>query len=431
MEPFASRRRVLVERLDGAALLPAAPVAIRNNDVEHEYRQDSDLYYLTGCVEPEAALLLVPNHLEHRAVMFVRPRDAEREAWDGARLGVEGSVTALGVDAAYPITELAERLPGYLARHERLYHRLGRDRGIDDVVLAAIEKARARGRSVQAWPTAIVDPSVFVHEARLVKAEDEIAAMRRAAEITRDAHLAAMRLAAPGRMEHELDAAIREVFRREGCERWAYGPIVGSGPNATVLHYRKNARRMEAGELVLVDAGCEHAYYASDVTRTFPVSGAFSEAQRRLYEIVLEAEQASVEAVRPGATIDGVHEVAVRVIVAGLVRLGVLSGDVDALVAAQAHKPYFMHRTSHWLGMDVHDVGAYYVGGAPRPLAPGMVLTVEPGLYFRADDASVPTELRGLGVRIEDDVLVTSEGRRELTHDIPKAAADVERACRG
>ena len=239
-----------------------------------------------------------------------------------------------------------------------------------------------------------------------------------------------MRLAADGRHEFELDAVIREVFRRNGCERPAYGPIVGSGPNATILHYRKNARRMADGDLVLVDAGCEHEYYASDVTRTFPVSGTFSPAQRRIYEIVLEAELAAIEAVRPGATVDGVHEVAVRTIVLGLVRIGVLRGDPSRLVAECAHKPYFMHRTSHWLGMDVHDVGAYHVGGAPRPLAPGMVITVEPGLYFRPDDASVPPEYRGLGVRIEDDVVVIEGGRRELTADLPKTVDAVERACR-
>ena len=430
MEPHSSRRRALAARLDGAALVPAAPVAIRNNDVEHEYRQDSDLHWLTGFVEPESVLLVVPNHPEHRTVLFLRPRDPEREAWDGPRVGVEGAVRELGVDAAFPIGELAERLPGYLARPERLYHRLGRERALDDLVLGAIDKTRARGRSVHAWPTAIVDPSVVLHELRLVKSEDEIALMRRAAEITRDAHLAVMRLAGPGRFEYELDAAIRETFRRSGCERAAYGSIVGSGPNATVLHYRKNARRMQAGELVLVDAGCENQYYAADVTRTFPVSGVFSPAQRRVYELVLEAERACVDAVAPGATVDGIHAIAVRTLVEGLVRLGVLEGDPGALVDAQAHKPWFMHRTSHWLGMDVHDVGAYYVGGAPRALAPGMVLTVEPGLYFSPDDARVPAELRGIGVRIEDDVLVTAEGRRELTADIPRSIDDVERACR-
>jgi Xaa-Pro aminopeptidase len=430
MEAFSERRRRLLDQIDGALLLFSMPVALRNGDVEHEYRQDSDLYYLTGFAEPESALLLTTRHEQHRAVLFVRPRDPEREAWDGERAGVDGAVARFGVDAAFPIGELDEKLPKYLSGVTRLYHRLGRDRRSDDRVLDAVAKARGRGRTEHAWPTEIVDPAVVLHGMRAIKSDAEVATMRRAAEITRDAHVAAMRLAGPGRFEHELEAALREVFRRSGAERTAYEPIVGSGPNATVLHYRSNNRRIEDGELVLIDAGCEVDYYACDVTRTFPASGAFSPPQRRIYEVVLDAQRAAIEVAKPGATLEEAHDAAVRIVAAGLVELGLLEGPPEKAVEERTYRRYFMHRTSHWLGMDVHDVGAYFVGGKPRPLEAGLVLTVEPGIYIRKGDATVPAEYRGIGVRIEDDVLVTEGGYRVLTDDIPKSIDDVERACR-
>lgn len=430
MQPFAERRRRALGRIQGAAIFPSAPVTIRNSDVEHEYRQDSDLYYLTGFTEPDSVLVLSSVHPKHKCVLFVQPRDRDREEWDGARAGVEGAVSAFGADVAYPIGELNQRLPELISNTPRLYYRLGRDRSFDDRVLSAINRVRGRGRTADSWPTEIVDPSTVIHEMRAKKSDDEIATMRRAAEITRDAHLGAMHLAAPGKVEYELEALIREVFRRNGAERTAYLPIVGSGRNATVLHYRANKRRLEDGDLVLVDAGCEYEYYASDVTRTFPVSGTFSRAQRRIYDIVLDAQAAAIDAVKPGSTLELIHDAALRVIVSGLVGAGLLRGGVDKLIADLAYRRYFMHRTSHWLGMDVHDVGPYFMGGKPRGLEPGMVLTVEPGIYIRADDDKAPPEYRGIGVRIEDDLLVTATGRRELTSDIPKAALDVERACR-
>jgi Xaa-Pro aminopeptidase len=430
MSVFAERRRRLLETLEGVAVFFAAPSAIRNNDVLHEYRQDSDLFYLTGFREPEAVLVLAPAHPKHKQILFVRPRDAEHEVWDGARAGVEGAVSTFGADIAHPIGELAARLPDYVAGNQRLYHRLGKERSADDLVLAAIAKVRGRGRSPEQWPTAIVDPATVLHEMRARKGDEEIAAMRRAAEITRDAHVGAMRLGRPGRYEYELEASIREAFRRNGSERLAYPPIVGSGPNAIVLHYRANDRRIGEGELVLVDAGCELDYYACDVTRTFPASGTFSRPQREIYEVVLAAQRAAIEAVRPGATVDDIHAVAIRRIVTGLVGLGLLRGEVDALVASKAYRSFYMHRTSHFIGMDVHDVGLYYTGGKPRPLEEGMTLTVEPGVYVRPDEASVPEAYRGLGVRIEDCVLVTPDGCRVLTEDIPREAAEVERACR-
>jgi Xaa-Pro aminopeptidase len=429
MQPFAERRRRLLDRISGVAIFPSAPVSLRNSDVEYDYRQDSDLFYLTGFSEPESVLVLSSVHKKHKQVMFVQTKDPERELWDGERAGVEDAVSRFGMDAAFPIGEFETRLPELLSDAPRLHYKLGKDRRFDDQVLSGIGRVRGRGRTPHTWPTEIVDPAVLLHEMRARKAEDEIARMRRAAEITRDAHVGAMRLAAPGKHEYELEAHIREVFRRSGSERTAYLPIVGSGPNATVLHYRANKRRIEDGELVLIDAGCEFEYYASDVTRTFPVSGSFSAPQRHIYEIVLEAQLAAIEAVKPGATLEGVHDAAVRVIVKGLIRLSLLSGTVEKNIEDQTYRRFYMHRTSHWLGMDVHDVGPYFVGGKPRKLEVGMALTVEPGIYIRPGDDKAPAEYRGIGVRIEDDVIVTATGRRELTSDIPKTARDVERAC--
>lgn len=413
----------------GVAVLPSAQVAIRNNDVEHEYRQDSDVYYLTGFDEPESVVLLSTEHPEHRTVLFVRPRDPSREVWDGPRAGVEGAKERYGADAAFHIDEIEERLPEYLQNHQRLLYKLGVDPAFDARVHAAIAKARARGRTGSTWPTEIIDPATIVHEMRLIKGEGELALMREAAAISKEAHIAAMRATKPGLYEYEIEAIYREIFRKRGAERVAYAPIVGSGPNATILHYHSNNRRMQKGELLLVDAGCEYGYYASDVTRTWPVSGKFTEPQREIYEIVLEAEQASIERVKPGATLDEIHQVSVDIIVDGLLRLGLLQGDRAKIIEEQLYKPFYMHRTSHWLGMDVHDVGFYFKDGKPRPLEPGMVLTVEPGIYISSSNESVPERYRGIGVRIEDDIVVTESGYENLTGDIPREVVDIERIC--
>jgi Xaa-Pro aminopeptidase len=427
---FAERRKELMARLvDGVAVFPSAPVAIRNNDVEHAYRQDSDFYYLTGFTEPEAVLVLATKHTDHSAVLFLRPRDPDREVWDGARAGLDGAVKDFGADAAFRVTELAQRLPDYLQNHERLLYRMGKDRAFDEKMLAALDATRARARRAISWPTQMVDPASILHEMRLFKSKEELSAMQRAAAITRDGHLAAMQLARPGRYEYEVEAALCQVFRQHGSERPAYAPIVGSGPNATVLHYRQNDRRIEAGDLLLVDAGCEYGYYASDVTRTFPVNGTFSAPQEAIYRVVLDAQLAAIEATRPGATLEQIHDRAVGVIVDGLLTLGLLTGDRQKIIDDQLYRPFYMHRTSHWLGMDVHDVGAYFRDHKPRPLEAGMVITVEPGIYIAAGNASVPPEYRGIGVRIEDDVLVTADGQLNLTADIPKSVSELERAC--
>jgi Xaa-Pro aminopeptidase len=426
---YAERRaRTLKAMGSGVLVLFAAPEAIRNNDVEHEYRQDSDFYYLTGFDEPDSVLVLSTVH-EEGFVLFVRPRDKEREVWDGARAGVEGAVADFGARAAYPIAELTQRLPDYLENAERLHYRLGRHRPADDRILAALDVARVRARRGSSYPVEIVDPAMVLHEMRRLKSAQEIALLEQAIDATREAHADAMRATRPGMYEYEIEALLRAAFRRRGSERPAYGPIVGSGPNATVLHYRKSDRLMHPDELLLIDAGAEFGYYAADVTRTFPVSGKFTPPQRAIYELVLAAQDASIAATKTGATMQDVHDASVRVIASGLVELGIIQGPVDEAISEERYKRYFMHKTSHYLGMDVHDVGRYFIDGKPRPLEPGVVITVEPGVYIAATDDQAPAQYRGIGVRIEDDVLVTEGGCRVLSDAIPKRVADVELAC--
>ncbi len=425
-ELFARRRAAFLDAAGaGAAVFPAAPVAIRNNDVEHTYRQDSDFYYLTGFDEPGSLLVLSNVGEEPQSVLFVRPRDEDRAIWDGPRAGVEGAVERFGVDAAFPIDELESRLPGYLENVHRLHYRIGHDAEMDGVVLGAIDAIRPKARRGIAHPREIVDPGVSLHELRLHKQPEELEAMRRAVEITKLAHLRALEVARPGRYEYEVEAEILHVFRRKGSKRAAYDSIVGSGPNATILHYVLNERKMEAGDLVLIDAGCELDFYASDVTRTFPVSGRFSSEQRALYDVCLAAQEAAIEAVRPGVTMEAVHQVAVGIIVDGLLELGLLKGEREEVLKDESYKAFFMHRTGHFLGMDVHDVGELYLDGEMRPLEPSMVITIEPGIYVGVG-ADVEPRWRGIGIRIEDDLLVTADGYENLTAAIPKAPDELE-----
>jgi Xaa-Pro aminopeptidase len=431
-ETYARRRAALLDAMAAAspaavAVIPSAPVFIRNNDVEHEYRQDSDLFYLTGFDEPESVAVL--DAVTRKITLFVRPRDRDREVWDGPRAGIDGAKALYGADESFVISELDDKLPGLLQNHRRVYYRLGHNRKFDDRLLGGIDRVKARQRTGVYPPTEVVDPGTILHEMRLRKTVPELEAMRTAARITREAHEIAMRRTRPGMHEYEVEALLLDTFRRHGSERPAYGSIVGSGPNACVLHYRKNDRRMHEGELLLIDAGCEYGYYASDVTRTFPVGQAFSREQQAIYELVLEAQLKGIEATRPGANLDAIHALNVEIITRGLVRLGLLQGEPEKLIETEGYKRFFMHRTSHWLGMDVHDVGSYYEGGKPRPLEAGMVLTVEPGIYIAPDDATVPAEWRGIGVRIEDDVLVTLSEPEVLTAGIPKTVDEVRRAC--
>jgi Xaa-Pro aminopeptidase len=433
-ELWASRRRAWTERMASAspgavAVLPSAPVFRRNNDVDHEYRQDSDLFYLTGFDEPESVAVF--DAKDGKFTLFVRPRDPDREIWDGPRAGVDGAKSIHGADEAWPIAELDEKLPALLQDRARLYYRIGQNRPFDDRVLAALDRVRARARAGIVAPGEIVDPGSILHDMRLRKSPAEVETMRSAARITREAHELAMRRAQPGMHEYEVEALLLDTFRRHGSERPAYGSIVGSGPNACVLHYRKNDRRIDQGDLLLIDAGCELGYYASDVTRTFPVARGFSREQQAIYELVLEAQLAAIPAVRPGATLEQIHGICVQVVTRGLVRLGLLSGEVDDVVRDGGYKKFFMHRTSHWLGMDVHDVGNYFVQGKARPLEPGMVLTVEPGIYIGPDEGSVAPEWRSIGVRIEDDVVVTEAEPDVLTAGIPKTVQEVLQARAG
>jgi len=414
---------------DAALVVFAAPYLLRNNDVEHEWRQESDFHYLSGFDEPDSVLVLRGGS-EPRFVLFVRPRDPDREAWDGPRAGVEGAVSEHGADVAFPLSELAAKLPGLLGNVQSVHYALGRVRTNDDVVLRALDAVRKLARRGTAtYPSSIVDPSAVLHEARLIKGPDEIACIERAVAITALGHAAVMAKTKPGMFEYEAEALLRGIFRQQGSERHAYPPIVGSGPNATILHYRKNDRRMLAGDLLLVDAGSEYDYYASDVTRTFPVSGTFTASQRTVYELVLKAELEAIAAVRPDATMESVHNAAARILTQGLMDLGIISGPLEEALAEKRYRPWFMHGVGHWLGMDVHDVGAYFPDRKPRPLVAGMVITVEPGLYFTEQDARVPAEFRGIGVRIEDDVLVTETGARVLSEAIPKHIDAIEQAC--
>jgi Xaa-Pro aminopeptidase len=428
-EQFKERRERVLRAIEpGALVLFSAPVALRNNDVEHEYRQDSDFYYLTGFDEPESVLVL--KSTAPHFVLFVRPRNPERETWDGPRAGIDGATRDFGADAAYPVGELEERLPDLLGSLPRLFYRVGADPAADAHVHKALATMRRRARLGIEWPTSLVEPDVVLHEMRLKKDQSELDLMREAAAITAEAHLELMRATRAGMYEYELEGLLRRAFRSRGAERPAYSPIVGSGPNATILHHRRNDRRIEPGDLVLVDAGCEYGYYASDVTRTFPADKRFSPAQRDVYQVVLDSQLAAIEKCRVGGTLDEVHRAALEVIVDGLITLGLIDGPRDAAIADGRYKRFYMHRTSHWLGMDVHDVGRYFKDGAPRKLEAGMVLTVEPGIYVSVD-ADVDPRFRGIGTRIEDDVLVSAEGPVVISQAVPKTVDEVERACAG
>ncbi|GIW40807.1 MAG: Xaa-Pro aminopeptidase [Candidatus Binatia bacterium] len=417
---FARRRRAFMDRLEpgSAALLFAAPLSIRSNDVEYRFRQDSDFYYLTGFPEPDAVALLLPGHPREEFLLFVEPRDAERETWVGPRAGVEGAMTVYGADRAFPLAEFPEAARPYLQERERLYLGRIRDPARAERVFSWFREwqspSRVRG------PRILCDAGEVLHEMRLRKSSDEIAALRRSLEVTGRAHLAAMGARRPGMYEYELEALLEYEFRRGGAAGPAYPSIVASGPNATVLHYTANDRRMEEGDLLLVDAGAELEFYCSDVTRTYPVGRAFVGRQRAFYDIVLAAQEAAIRKVAPGIAFDEVHKEALRVLSTGLRDEKILSASVEEILDRELYRPYFMHRTSHWLGIDVHDVGRYEVDGKPRKLEPGMVLTVEPGLYFSRERDDVPEDLRGTGIRIEDDVLVTPEGHEVLSAHVPK-----------
>lgn len=475
-EVYAERRRRLMEKIgpEAIALFASQPERPRNGDTYYRFRQQSDVYYLTGFDEPQTTLLLRPGAkpiapppapapaaadasttsttsatsttttptttqptavpapgamADGRFVLFVRPRDPQTEVWDGRRAGVEGALATYRAEAAYPSAELRDRLTALVTNCDELHYAVGNDPQLDALVMESIAKLRRSERRNQRPPRAIVDPLAAIHELRLHKEPEELDILRRASAITSEAHVAAMRAGRPGTYEHELEALVDYTFRRRGGNGPGYNTIVGAGRNATILHYIENKDVIRPGDLVLIDAGCELAHYTADITRTFPASGRFTPAQRDVYQIVLEVQRQAISMVRPGVTLDDIHHHCVRALTDGLISLGLLAGDRDERIADGSYRKFYMHGTSHWLGLDVHDAGAYIRGGAPRPLAPGMVITIEPGLYI-SEGPEIAEALRGIGVRIEDDVLVTETGHEILTAACPKSIDDVEALCR-
>ncbi|NVZ09979.1 Xaa-Pro aminopeptidase [Allochromatium humboldtianum] len=428
---YRRRRRALAKTLgpDALAILPAAREVTRNRDVHYPFRQSSDFSYLTGFPEPDAWLVIAPKRKEGECVLFCRPRDPEREQWDGARLGVEGAVDDFGADEAHPLSELDTVMPTLIDGRQRLYYPIGTDSTLDAQVMGWVRQVRAKARTGAVAPETFVTLESVLHEQRLIKSPAEIAIMRRAARISARAHSELMRLCRPGLNEARLEAEFQHQCALAGARHLAYPSIVAGGEHACVLHYVENSAPLRDGDLVLIDAGCELDGYASDITRTFPVNGRFSPAQRTIYDLVLKAQRAAIERARPGRHWNEPHEAAVKVLTKGLVELGILNGKTKDLIKDEAHKPYYMHRTGHWLGMDVHDVGAYKHDGDWRELEPGMVLTVEPGLYLSHDEA-VPEPYRGIGVRIEDDVLITEHGHEILSDAAPKEPEAIETLMR-
>jgi len=426
---FAARREEYLRALgpEAVAVVRSLPERLRNGDSYYPFRQISDLYYLTGFVEPDTTLILRPGAETERVVMFVRPRDPDAEVWDGKRAGLEGARERYGADAAYPAHELAGKLGDLIANTDELHYALGLDDEMDRTVAHTIARLRKTEKKGKRPPRAVVDPRACLHELRLHKRPEEMASLRRAVDISVEGHLAAMKLGRPGAFEHELEAVLNYTFRRRGGAGPGYATIVGAGENATVLHYIANNCAVADGDLVLVDAGCEYNHYTADITRTWPANGRFTAAQRRVYEIVLDAQVSAIALAKPGGTLDEIHHHVVRRLTEGMIELGLLTGSADDRIADNSYRKYYMHGTSHWLGLDVHDAGAYMQSGKARPLAPGMVITVEPGLYIAADD---PHELRGIGVRIEDDVAITAGAPDVLTAACPKRIEDVEAACR-
>ena len=426
---FLERRARVMQQLgaDAALVVAASPEIRVGPDTELKYVIDPDLYYLTGYTEPDAIAVLCPSQ-ESPFMLFVRPRDPDRERWTGTRGGVEAATALFGADAAYPSSELATRLPALLTGIDTVYARLASGRpDVDAAVLETIVRGRRRRARSGRGPHAVVDPGAVLDDMRLIKDATELARMRQAADTSIEGFREASAVIGDGVGEWQIEATIDGSFRVRGAAGPAFPTIVASGPNAGVLHHVANDRTMRAGELVLIDAGARQAMYCADISRTFPVSGRFSPEQRALYDVVHAAHDAAITAVGPGTTIHDVHTAALRVLVAGLADLQFLEGGVDELIeAGDAVRAFFPHKTSHWLGIDVHDVGAYVVDGGPRVLAPGMVLTIEPGLYIPSDAAGGPQELCGTGVRIEDDVLVTADGHEVLTAALPSDAAGVE-----
>ncbi|MBE9183523.1 aminopeptidase P N-terminal domain-containing protein [Microcoleus sp. LEGE 07076] len=423
---YRQRREQLMAKIgSGTAIFRSAPAAVMHNDVEYAYRQDSDFFYLTGFNEVGAVAVLAPHHEEHKFVLFVQPKDLEKETWHGYRAGVEGAKELYGADEAWTIAELAEKLPKFLEKADRIYYHLGRDRTFNQTILNHWQSLMATYPKRGTGPTAIEDSNIILHPMRLLKSETELALMRQAANISVTAHNRAQEFAKPGRYEYEIQAEIEHIFGMNGATP-AYPSIVASGNNACVLHYIENNRQMQENDLLLIDAGCACNYYNADITRTFPVSGKFTAEQQTIYDLVLRSQLQAISQVYPGNPYSKIHETAVRVLVEGLMDLKLLVGDIEEIIKEEKYKPFYMHRTGHWLGLDVHDAGVYQYGENPQVLQAGQVLTVEPGIYISPHikpvegQPEIPEKWRGIGVRIEDDVLVTVDGSEVLTAGVPK-----------
>jgi Xaa-Pro aminopeptidase len=425
---FARRRKTLMAHMEpnSIAIVPAAPERSRSRDTEYHYRQDSDFLYLSGFEEPKAVLVLIPGREHGEYVLFVRERNREREIWDGYRAGPEGACSEFEADDAFPIDDIDEILPGLLEGKQRVYYSMGKDSEFDKHVMDWVNTIRAKVRSGATPPGEFLDLSHFLNDMRLFKSAAELRVMKEAGEISARAHVRAMKASKAGVMEYQLEAAILHEFQMSGARFPAYNTIVGGGKNGCILHYIENSAPLKNGDLVLIDAGCELDYYAADITRTFPVNGKFSPEQKVLYEICLQAQLEAIAECKPGKHWNDPHEATVRVITEGLVKIGLLEGDVSDLIKSEAYKEFYMHRAGHWLGMDVHDVGDYKVGGEWRVLEPGMVMTVEPGIYVAPDNERVAKKWRGIGIRIEDDVVITKDGNEVLTKDVPKTVAEIE-----
>jgi Xaa-Pro aminopeptidase len=416
-----------MRRMDqkSVAIIPSAREATRSNDTQYRFRQDSDFYYLTGFEEPDSIAVVTPGR-EKKYTLFVRPRDPEQEIWVGRRAGVEGAKSEFGADEAYPVAEFETRLQDILDGADKLYFRLGSYPDLDNTVIKQIAQMRSLNRKPIHPPRTIIDPATIVHEMRVLKSPDEIELMQKAADIAAEAHVEAMKTVRPGMKEYEVEALIEQTFRRQGASGPSYTSIVGAGANATVLHYINNDGELRDGELLLVDAGAEYKGYASDITRTFPINGRFSKAQREIYDLVLETQMSCVEMVRPGVTHDELKEHSVEMLTEGMVKLGLLKGEPKELIREEKYKQFYMHGLGHLLGIDVHDVGIYYYDKQSRALEPGVVMTVEPGIYVAPDTKDIPEQYRGIGVRIEDDVLCTANGPKVLTTGVPKNADEIE-----
>jgi Xaa-Pro aminopeptidase len=428
MLDFVAHRTQLLNAMEdnSIAVIPSAKMHTRNRDAEFPFRQDSDFFYLTGFTEDHACLVLVKKADVSQTLLFCQSKIKEMEIWTGYRLGPDAAVEELKIDSAFSIEELEKQLPDLMADCKIVYGAWGKDTEQDQQLIQAIEKVKLKVRTGVTAPTAMVAIEPLLHEQRLIKSEAEIALMQQAANISAAAHVKAMEQVKAGVFEYQLEGTIRNYCAQNGSRFDAYSSIVGAGANACVLHYTANNQEIKDGELILIDAGCEVNHYASDITRTFPANGRFTDEQKALYQIVLDAQLAAIETVKPGNTFNDPHEAALRVITQGLVDFGLLSGDVITLIEKEAYKPFYMHKTGHWLGLDVHDVGSYKQDGKWRELEAGMVLTVEPGIYVSPDEESVDEKWRGIGIRIEDDVLVTDQGHHVLTHAVPKSVAEIE-----